>query len=126
MKINPNKTLFSYCDIESAQELSLLKKTNFIEAIKKDYEKFSLNEPKPLGAIFNDCILRRLHNKEHLNQIHFNDFKLRYLKTFIQKYSDFKYYYLNIKGQKLEMTNEINKIILNQLKCYEDVLVKLN
>lgn len=55
----------------------------------------------------------------------FNDFKLRYLKTFIQKYSDFKYYYLNIKGQKLEMTNEINKIILNQLKCYEDVLVKL-
>ncbi|EAI0534749.1 histidine kinase, partial [Campylobacter jejuni] len=25
-----------------------------------------------------------------------------------------------------EMTNEINKIILNQLKCYEDVLVKLN
>ncbi|HFZ5102235.1 TPA: hypothetical protein ACIKZQ_001399 [Campylobacter jejuni] len=126
MKINPNKTLFSYCDIESAQELSLLKKTNFIEAIKKDYEKFSLNKPKPLGAIFNDCILRRLHNKEHLNQIHFNDFKLRYLKTFIQKYSDFKYYYLNIKGQKLEMTNEINKIILNQLKCYEDVLVKLN
>ena len=126
MKINPNKTLFSYCDIESAQELSLLKKTNFIEAIKKDYEKFSLNKPKPLGAIFNNCILRRLQNKEHLNQIHFNDFKLRYLKTFIQKYSDFKYYYLNIKGQKLEMTNEINKIILNQLKCYEDVLVKLN
>ncbi len=35
-------------------------------------------------------------------------------------------YYLNIKGQKLEMTNEINKIILNQLKCYEDVLAKLN
>ncbi len=160
MKINPNKTLFSYCDIESAQELSLLKKTNFIEAIKKDYEKFSLNKPKPLGAIFNDCILRRLHNKEHLNQIHFNnfpivgfssfgeiygagiakslvaiffyevenfnDFKPRYLKTFIQKYSDFKHYYLNIKGQKLEMTNEINKIILNQLKCYEDVLAKLN
>ncbi|EAI6045294.1 MCP-domain signal transduction protein, partial [Campylobacter jejuni] len=27
---------------------------------------------------------------------------------------------------KLEMTNEINKIILNQLKCYEDVLAKLN
>lgn len=150
MEINPNKTLFSYCDIESAQELSLLKKTNFIEAIKKDYEKFSLNKPKPLGAIFNDCILRRLHNKEHLNQIHFNDFpivgfssfgeiygvgiakslvaiffyevenfndfKPRYLKTFIQKYSDFKYYYLNIRAQKLEMTNEINKIILNQLK----------
>ncbi|EOX8417195.1 methyl-accepting chemotaxis protein [Campylobacter jejuni] len=46
----------------------------------------------------------------------FNDFKPRYLKTFIQKYSDFKYYYLNIRAQKLEMTNEINKIILNQLK----------
>ncbi|HBD8800021.1 TPA: chemotaxis protein, partial [Campylobacter jejuni] len=27
----------------------------------------------------------------------FNDFKPRYLKTFIQKYSDFKYYYLNIR-----------------------------
>ncbi|EAJ6613026.1 MCP-domain signal transduction protein, partial [Campylobacter jejuni] len=27
---------------------------------------------------------------------------------------------------KLEITNEINKIILNQLKCYEDVLAKLN
>lgn len=46
----------------------------------------------------------------------FNDFKPRYLKTFIQKYSDFKYYYLNIRAQKLEITNEINKIILNQLK----------
>ncbi|MGI7918801.1 hypothetical protein ACNGIS_05735 [Campylobacter jejuni] len=56
----------------------------------------------------------------------FNDFKPRYLKTFIQKYSDFKYYYLNIRAQKLEITNEINKIILNQLKCYEDVLDKLN
>ncbi|BEK34318.1 hypothetical protein [Campylobacter jejuni] len=51
MEINPDKTLFSYCDIESAQELCLLKKTNFIEAIKKDYEKFSLNKPKPLGVI---------------------------------------------------------------------------
>ncbi len=37
----------------------------------------------------------------------FNDFKPRYLKTFIQKYSDFKYYYLNIRAQKLEITNEI-------------------
>ncbi|EKK8811004.1 histidine kinase [Campylobacter jejuni] len=26
IEINPDKTLFSYCDIESAQELSLLKK----------------------------------------------------------------------------------------------------
>ncbi|MFK0445994.1 hypothetical protein ACISN8_08185, partial [Campylobacter jejuni] len=56
----------------------------------------------------------------------FNDFKPRYLKTFIQKYSDLKLYYINIKGHKLELTNEINKIILNQLKCYEDVLAKLN
>lgn len=39
MEINPDKTLFSYCDIESAQELSLLKKTNFIEAIKKKIMK---------------------------------------------------------------------------------------
>lgn len=42
MEINPNKTLFSYCDIESAQELSLLKKTNFIEAIKKIMKNFLL------------------------------------------------------------------------------------
>ncbi|OEV45899.1 MCP-domain-containing signal transduction protein [Campylobacter jejuni] len=42
MEINPDKTLFSYCDIESAQELSLLKKTNFIEAIKKITKNFLL------------------------------------------------------------------------------------
>ncbi len=42
MEINPNKTLFSYCDIESAQELCLLKKTNFIEAIKKIMKNFLL------------------------------------------------------------------------------------
>ncbi len=42
MEINSNKTLFSYCDIESAQELSLLKKTNFIEAIKKIMKNFLL------------------------------------------------------------------------------------
>lgn len=29
MEINPDKTLFSYCDIESAQELCLLKKNKF-------------------------------------------------------------------------------------------------
>lgn len=51
MEINPDKTLFSYCDIESAQELSLLKKNKFYWSYKKDYEKFSLNKPKPLGAI---------------------------------------------------------------------------
>lgn len=47
---------------------------------------FRRHKPKPLGAIFNDCILRRLHNKEHLNQIHFNNFPIVGFSSFGEIY----------------------------------------
>lgn len=56
-----NDTSAFYCDIEAGEEL-LLEKTDFVQTTQQDYAQFSRNKPKPIGAIFNDCILRRLCN----------------------------------------------------------------
>ncbi|RAX56751.1 chemotaxis protein [Helicobacter monodelphidis] len=64
-----NKVIHFYCDIASAEELILLKKIDFITSTNKDYEQFSLSKPTPIGAIFNDCILRRLNNSDKTNSL---------------------------------------------------------
>lgn len=78
-----NKNISFYCDIENAEELILLKKIDFIKATTKDYEKFALHKPKPIGAIFNDCILRRLNNSDKINELNlFNDMNVVGFSTF--------------------------------------------
>ncbi|TKX29145.1 methyl-accepting chemotaxis protein [Campylobacter estrildidarum] len=152
MKIFSDKALLGFGELAIGQEIILLKKTDFIKSIEKDYEKFVSEQSsvKPIGAIFNDCILRRFQNSEHIKDLKLNqypivgfscfgeiygveifkslvaiffykidkndDFNPRYLKTFVNKYADFKYYYLNIRARKLEIINKINQMILNQLK----------
>jgi len=65
----PNNTIHFYCDIEAGEELFLLEKTDFIHTTNQDYACFSQNKPKPIAAIFNDCILRRLFNQSSLNAL---------------------------------------------------------
>ncbi|MBU0632507.1 FIST C-terminal domain-containing protein [bacterium] len=62
-------TINFYCDIEAGEELILLEKTNFAQTTANDYAEFSRNKPKAIGAIFNDCILRRLFNANELNML---------------------------------------------------------
>ncbi|HDZ4234003.1 TPA: FIST C-terminal domain-containing protein [Campylobacter jejuni] len=78
-----SKNISFYCDIENAEELILLKKIDFLKATTKDYEKFALHKPKPIGAIFNDCILRRLNNSDKINELNlFNDMNVVGFSTF--------------------------------------------
>jgi len=65
-----NNILHFYCDLEAGEELLLLEKTDFVQTTRQDFEAFSKNKPrKALGAIFNDCILRRLCNANDLNNL---------------------------------------------------------
>lgn len=144
-----NRLMQMYCDIDSAEELYLLKKTDFISSTVDNYDKFSSGKPKPVGAILNDCILRRLNNASKLSGIKiFNDFPAvgfstfgellgininetltavffyktqgkfsdDYVNAFINKYSEFKAYFLMKRVQRLELINLINKTMLLQLK----------
>ena len=63
------KTVNFYCDIEAGEELVLLEKTDFVRTTLDHYDKFSKNKPEAIGAIFNDCILRRLFNTNELNSL---------------------------------------------------------
>lgn len=64
-----NDTIHFYCDIEAGEELLLLEKTDFVQTTNHDFAQFSRNKPKAIGAIFNDCILRRLCNAKEINQL---------------------------------------------------------
>ncbi len=58
-----------YCDIAPGDRLFLLEAENFIQKTNADFEKFLQGKPKPLGAILNDCICRRLFNGPSLGQL---------------------------------------------------------
>lgn len=58
-----------FCDINSGDQLELLKATDFVEQTKKDLQEFLKDKPRPLGAVLNDCILRRLNNNLKLGGI---------------------------------------------------------
>ena len=60
--------IYFYADISFGDELILVKATDFVSQTESDYHRFSANKPKPVGAIFNDCILRRLFNSSQLSR----------------------------------------------------------
>ncbi|WP_198018839.1 methyl-accepting chemotaxis protein [Azorhizobium doebereinerae] len=51
-----------YCDVSPGDELFLLESVDFAEQTRRDVQAFLRGKPKPLTAILNDCILRRLLN----------------------------------------------------------------
>ncbi|MFG1479298.1 FIST N-terminal domain-containing protein [Xanthobacter sp. V4C-4] len=55
-----------FCDVNPGDELLLLEATDFTEQTRRDLQAFLKGKPKPLGAILNDCILRRLNNERAL------------------------------------------------------------
>jgi len=60
-KIDPTtKRMHFFCDIAAGEELYLLRRAKFLETLKSDYAGFSKGKPEPIGAVMNDCILRRL------------------------------------------------------------------
>ena len=78
-----NKIVHFYCDLEAGEELYLLEKSDFVRTTTEDYSKFCRNKPTPIGAIFNDCILRRLFNAQALKGlVAFNEIPVAGFSTF--------------------------------------------
>lgn len=60
-------TISFYCDVNPGDELHLVKATDFAQQTRQDFASFMRGKPEPIGAIINDCILRRLGNDRELN-----------------------------------------------------------
>ncbi len=50
------------CDLAFGERLHLLRSTDLAEHTRRDFAAFSAGKPAAVGAILNDCILRRLNN----------------------------------------------------------------
>jgi hypothetical protein len=58
-----------FCDVAPGDRLFLLEAENFIDKTNADFASFMQGKPKPVGAILNDCICRRLYNGPSLAQL---------------------------------------------------------
>nr|BFE97791.1 hypothetical protein GCM10020185_83270 [Pseudomonas brassicacearum subsp. brassicacearum] len=59
-----------FCDVAPGEELVMVKRTPLREATRLDYEKFLKGKGgRPVAAILNDCILRRLNNSSDLGSM---------------------------------------------------------
>lgn len=80
------KQINFYCDVSKGDELYLIRKTDFVETTRKDLESFMAGKKgyaEPVGALLNDCILRRLNNEKNLNRItHFSGIPAAGFSTF--------------------------------------------
>jgi len=79
-----NKSVSFFCDIAFGDILYLVKNRDFVSQTNRDYQEFSSRkEIEPLGAIFNDCILRRLLNTSSLENLKtFNNIPIAGSSTF--------------------------------------------
>ncbi|GEO81657.1 methyl-accepting chemotaxis protein [Pararhodospirillum oryzae] len=59
-------TVSFFCDINPGDTLLLLRATDFVQQTRRDVTAFLADKPPALGAILNDCILRRLNNAGQL------------------------------------------------------------
>lgn len=78
------KNISFFCDIAFGDKLYLVKNKEFVSQTDRDFKAYSSTKrEKPIGAIFNDCILRRLFNAQNLNSLKtFNDIPIAGSSTF--------------------------------------------
>lgn len=78
-----NNRVCFYADVSFGDELILVKTSDFAEQTASDYSRFSSGKPAPIGAILNDCILRRLLNVNQLGRVSaFSEFPVAGFSTF--------------------------------------------
>ncbi|HTH16887.1 MAG TPA: FIST N-terminal domain-containing protein, partial [Magnetospirillum sp.] len=58
-----------YCDVAFGDTLLLLGATDFVGTTRDDFRRFMQGKPKALGAVLNDCVLRRLNNGKVLGRL---------------------------------------------------------
>lgn len=66
--IEAGKVAF-YCDVNSGDKLEFLKATDFVDHTRRDLMNFMRGKPPALGAILNDCLLRRINNQAVLTSM---------------------------------------------------------
>ncbi len=74
-----------FCDVAPGEELVMVKRTPIREATRSDFQRFLQGKGgKPVAAILNDCILRRLNNDKDLGSMTgiFGDVPLAGFSTF--------------------------------------------
>ncbi|WP_169055132.1 methyl-accepting chemotaxis protein [Azospirillum sp. TSH100] len=59
-----------YCDVNPGDSLCLVEATDFVRQTEDDLSAYLRGKPRPVGAILNDCILRRLNNPDQLSRVH--------------------------------------------------------
>ncbi|MBP2300069.1 methyl-accepting chemotaxis protein [Azospirillum picis] len=58
-----------YCDVNPGDSLCLVEATDFVRQTEDDLAAYLRGKPRPVGAILNDCILRRLNNPDQLARV---------------------------------------------------------
>ena len=58
-----------FCDVNTGDELLLLKPLDFVEKTRHDVDAFLRGKPTPKAVLLNDCILRRLNNGPRLAEL---------------------------------------------------------
>ena len=60
-RFDPAEKRFQFhCDITAGEEIYLMRRENFVKTLKDEYAAYAKGKPAPIGAVLNDCILRRL------------------------------------------------------------------
>ena len=60
-----------FCDLEFGDRLFLMQETDFKQATRQDWQRFTALHGKPAAIMMNDCILRRMGNVDQLHDAHF-------------------------------------------------------
>ncbi len=78
------KLIYFYIDVDFGDELYLCRMTDIVKHTQNDFDLFLEDKPsKPVAGLLNDCILRRIFNKEDLSNIKtFDDIPLIGFSTF--------------------------------------------
>ncbi|MCB1166593.1 MAG: FIST C-terminal domain-containing protein [Leptospiraceae bacterium] len=64
------KVISFYCDVSPGEELFILERTDLASVTENEFQEFIKDKPEPIGAILNDCILRRVFNESSLPHVH--------------------------------------------------------
>jgi len=68
-----NDRISFFCDVVTGEKLYLLKRQPLETTLSRDLRAYTSNKPKAIGAILNDCILRRLGYPEEVKHMDFFD-----------------------------------------------------
>lgn len=60
------ETIHLYCDVNIGDTVHLVQPISCAENTQNDLDYFLQNKPQPIAALLNDCILRRVNNKNEL------------------------------------------------------------